>query len=128
MKLHGDRFTPACAGTTFESAFENSHDAVHPRVRGDNKLPFRARADVCGSPPRARGQRLTEVYQILSSRFTPACAGTTVVGRPRRNSFSVHPRVRGDNVSASFRLGGFFGSPLYMRAAESVSRLGYARS
>src|SRR5579875_1773430 len=97
-ELRHRRFTPACAGTTCFQAPEAFRQPVHPRVRGDNQAARCNGRVERGSPPRARGQ--LELYRtlFLDTRFTPACAGTTAPSSFLLSSFSVHPRVRGDNT------------------------------
>ncbi len=121
------RFTPACAGTgrgrmargysvpvhprvrgdRDESGGISLRSAVHPRVRGDSVFPAHCGKGISGSPPRARGQRLAGLW----GRFTPACAGTGWSHPPRPSRRTVHPRVRGDRVSSSWRLTLNRGSP-----------------
>src|SRR5262245_140895 len=91
------RFTPACAGTTPQPKGQSAPAAVHPRVRGDNDTSMPSHKPTAGSPPRARGQPCTRSRNTGVSRFTPACAGTTLSHHHRPWHRSVHPRVRGDN-------------------------------
>src|SRR5690606_23598967 len=90
--------------------------AVHPRVRGDlssiligpvvsagspprargprNQLAILGEED--GSPPRARGPHEAADGEVVECRFTPACAGTSIIAAGVGVSVTVHPRVRGD--------------------------------
>ncbi len=95
------RSTPACAGTTRRPCGRAPPVAVHPRVRGDNGGLLVSLQDVLGPPPRARGQRNTELTRRAGARSTPACAGTTCSCRPAAPPLTVHPRVRGDNSTAA---------------------------
>ena len=52
-----------------------------------------------GSPPRAWGQQDGTTYALCGDRFTPTCVGTTGKKLTRDRKLSVHPHVRGDNVS-----------------------------
>ena len=71
------RFTPACAGNTWQNMNSLSFDKVHPRMRGEYNMVLCNRQDFIGSPPHARGiHKLVKDYEI-TSRFTPACAGNT---------------------------------------------------
>gem|GEM_PF-1162174 len=78
LKLFGNRFTPACAGTTRRRVAMAGSSAVHPRVRGDNWNCTGRCFSIRGSPPRARGQQLHPPSFSPLFRFTPACAGTTL--------------------------------------------------
>ena len=113
------RFTPTCVGTTTKSRQWISPLTVHPHVRGDNALSWGKNLIGGGSPPRAWGQRNRLPFYRLEYRFTPTCVGTTppvprcpVWGRftptcvgttttkqRNRQIDSVHPHVRGDNLS-----------------------------
>ncbi len=50
-----------------------------------------------GSSPRARGKRAGGQLAGHQHRFIPACAGKTKEGLMKPSSFTVHPRVRGEN-------------------------------
>ncbi len=92
------RFTPACAGTTKPPRRADLRALVHPRVRGDNAGRSTRLISYSGSPPRARGQLWIRLPEPRRGRFTPACAGTTVVAWLVISRSTVHPRVRGDNL------------------------------
>ncbi len=97
------RNTPACAGTTFLSLTTEQVDPEHPRLRGDHASDLLGGTFVIGTPPPARGPlRLTERVNG-NFRNTPACAGTTRDGRPRRWNGAEHPRLRGDHCAQSGR-------------------------
>ena len=69
--------TPACAGTTWWTCWRRSWRGEHPRVRGDD-VPHCLNAHrLTGTPPRARGRRITPARAVGTSWNTPACAGTT---------------------------------------------------
>src|SRR5690606_39021501 len=94
--------------------------AVHPRVRGDDGTDRARRGDGHSVLPRVRGDdEIPLSDRAYAARFTPACAGTTtspsgfprvirgspprargrrVGGRRRTRCFTVHPRVRGDDM------------------------------
>ncbi len=91
------RFTPACAGTTNEMWIYFSSATVHPRMRGDNLMLSASASGSCGSPPHARGQHARKTRLDSGERFTPACAGTTIIRERGCWFFPVHPRMRGDN-------------------------------
>ena len=111
------RFTPTCVGTMISSSSGSSSSAVHPHMRGDNKLSRAAsrsitvhphmrgdnstiiqrRAGVSGSPPHAWGQygRLGGLARV--HRFTPTCVGTMRCPVWASSPSAVHPHMRGDN-------------------------------
>ena len=70
------RFTPARAGTGCSGRKTIVRLAVHPRASGDRSSEGSMDVSFYGSPPRERGQVETLPYTSLSSRFTPARAGT----------------------------------------------------
>ena len=71
--------------------------AVHPHGRGDNRHCCSTRIAQTGSPPRAWGQFVKELYHPPVNRFTPTGVGTIVESRARRAFETVHPHGRGDN-------------------------------
>ncbi len=94
-------FSPACAGTTPPPAQPCAAPSVHPRVRGDDSSRQSRHGPLFGSPPRARGRRLAHGAAVAGARFTPACAGTTRSRAGCWSATTVHPRVRGDDLSSS---------------------------
>ncbi len=125
------RFTPTCVGTTASMCAVAFRAAVHPHVRGDNLTAISVPCLLCGSPPRAWGQRKHTDNRLFVRRFTPTCVGTTSGRRPPpiRPRFtptcvgttaistaparmpSVHPHVRGDNLSIFIGIAIGSGSP-----------------
>src|SRR5579875_3024036 len=93
--------------------------SVHPRVRGDNVHTAHTHQPAIGSPPRARGQRPSVATILAVSRFTPACAGTTLGRLFLWRLNRVHPRVRGDNQFAKFTLHCTGGSPPRARGQQA---------
>jgi len=71
------RFIPACAGNTRRECGLYSASAVHPRMRGEHDLFGEGFHSVNGSSPHARGTLSTELKDLDSIRFIPACAGNT---------------------------------------------------
>ena len=94
------RFIPACAGNTSTSALETPCAAVHPRVRGEYQISRRPIFTRSGSSPRARGIRRGPPARRTRDRFIPACAGNTMKTSLRGVRGAVHPRVRGEYISA----------------------------
>ncbi len=94
------RFIPAFAGTTSKSIRCSTAPTVHPRVRGDHReVDLLARSRL-GSSPRSRGPQLGARWGSTAGRFIPAFAGTTGRREISVAHRTVHPRVRGDHVSA----------------------------
>ena len=100
-----DGITPACAGKTVSSSLPPLRVGDHPRVCGENAKTGVFRLGKAGSPPRVRGKQRRLLHARFYFGITPACAGkterpVTAMQRPRD-----HPRVCGENVSASSSLG-----------------------
>ncbi len=105
------RFTPTCVGTIGNMVTPASVVTVHPHVRGDNRNTHCTPSPHNGSPPRAWGQYITIFVNHPTARFTPTCVGT-MCNRARKIIIdSVHPHVRGDNVSSASNLKLLNGSP-----------------
>ena len=115
------RFTPTCVGTTpiphltgpsrpvhphvrgddCASALRVPSSPVHPHVRGDDDHAQKEADFMNGSPPRAWGRLLRALLGGLLGRFTPTCVGTTSSMPTTSVSFTVHPHMRGDDVSGA---------------------------
>ncbi|RSX51074.1 hypothetical protein D2E24_1914 [Bifidobacterium samirii] len=105
------RFTPACAGKIMSRLCLGSPLPVHPRLRGEDGGCRPAHWAMSGSPPLARGRSCRACAWVPRSRFTPACAGK-MSGRARpRRAWSVHPRLRGEDLTAVPQYPGYYGSP-----------------
>ena len=89
--------------------------SVHPRACGDNESWFVGRREYLGSPPRVRGQFGAALQLNRDSRFTPARAGTILLGLPQSPTHPVHPRACGDNAWVQFHDEGPSGSPPRVR-------------
>ena len=105
------RLTPACAGTTWRRRSVRLRAWAHPRVRGDDVGSGCRRYRGPGSPPRARGRRLSPLSLCLLAGLTPACAGTTDGGGVLAPAVWAHPRVRGDDCRGRLRVPSVRGSP-----------------
>ena len=115
--------TPACAGKTSSSCRTNPKSGDHPRVCGENILPWQVRIWNSGSPPRVRGKLFKPLYAVLLLWITPACAGKTCLPwRQDRPSWD-HPRVCGENYKGRHRFGSFQGSPPRVRGKPWVNPL-----
>ena len=90
------RFIPACAGNSSATPSRWCRQPVHPRVCGEQPiLPFSARTAI-GSSPRVRGTGALLGLAHHALRFIPACAGNSCACDPSRRTWSVHPRVCGE--------------------------------
>ena len=94
------RFIPAFAGTTALASKRSDERPVHPRVRGDHARNRAARFSIAGSSPRSRGPLRRCGRRREDRRFIPAFAGTTPSCAVAAATTTVHPRVRGDHISA----------------------------
>ena len=94
------RFIPACAGNAFGRAGKTRPAAVHPRMRGERLDALMSISLQAGSSPHARGTRPHRLLLPHRGRFIPACAGNAGCRRRPRIGGSVHPRMRGERISA----------------------------
>ena len=93
------RLIPACAGKTGAWRYINTHSRAHPRVCGENRLPFSSTPFHAGSSPRVRGKRDEYGIALADSGLIPACAGKTERSSRRFRRRWAHPRVCGENIS-----------------------------
>ncbi len=72
------RITPAYAGSTFDSPFDDSGKQDHPRLRGEYSHSRKWRMIISGSPPLTRGvpRHVQNVANLQG--ITPAYAGSTL--------------------------------------------------
>ena len=113
--------TPACAGKTRTRDRPDGRGWDYPRVRGEDRNPYRAHKGREGLPPRARG-RPTLLLLLLPIRgTTPACAGKT--GRCSRlpRGPRDYPRVRGEDVIGSYSPSSPPGLPPRARGRPAVA-------
>ena len=75
--LKEERITPACAGSTKARSEYSILSEDHPRLRGEYCNAYHVNDLNEGSPPLARGVLISSESERLSSRITPACAGST---------------------------------------------------
>ena len=85
--------------------------SVHPHVRGEDSVWQRFWVRFIGSPPRAWGRRPRLVPDPRRARFTPTCVGKTWQRPTSTAPRTVHPHVRGEDLSALGRNRGGAGSP-----------------
>ena len=67
--------TPACAGNSDIELTGSGQNRDHPRVCGEQHLPYRQCGSGKGSPPRVRGTVCDTSTARSVYRITPACAG-----------------------------------------------------
>jgi len=105
------RFTPTCVGTTIVFDVPANGRSVHPHVRGDDWTTAYRIIGFYGSPPRAWGRLRFPLLVQISNRFTPTCVGTTRSVGLSSGLPSVHPHVRGDDMSCAAQMYLIAGSP-----------------
>ena len=84
-------------------------------MRGEDAARQQLLACRRGSPPHARGRRITDSFVMRIRRITPACAGKT---RPMRLYIALstdHPRMRGEDRAVMVLITAFAGSPPHAR-------------
>ena len=107
------RFIPARAGNTSSLLGMRIRSSVHPRSRGEHCPCRSTRPRSSGSSPLARGTRAPRPLRPDDVRFIPARAGNTRSAMPAPMPRAVHPRSRGEHLSAAqYALGRVGSSPL----------------
>ena len=92
---------PAWAGKTDSMSAPGRPSTAHPRVGGENRVPWQITRGCNGSSPRGRGKlRGNELVGVLT-RLIPAWAGKTNGHRLQHPDRRAHPRVGGENSWAS---------------------------
>ena len=92
------RFTPTCVGTIIRAGTMACMSAVHPHMRGDNRICAWLHNRGFGSPPHAWGQSPRRSRRRSPGRFTPTCVGTIRWSGGESPRGPVHPHMRGDNT------------------------------
>ena len=95
-----NRFIPAGAGNTQYNSPIGFAIAVHPRRRGEHTVSNLASAAIDGSSPQARGTLFSLRCVARPARFIPAGAGNTPFDNALVIDLPVHPRRRGEHISA----------------------------
>ena len=123
------RFIPACAGNSHAMRFLPTNPAVHPRMRGEQKIICSSASTADGSSPHARGTGSVAVVIAPERRFIPACAGNSQRPFSRCCSGPVHPRMRGEQHECHLELGGAVGSSPHARgtAGAEMRKVGISR-
>ncbi len=117
------RFIPASAGNGFRWPRRLWPAPVHPRERGERAVVATICTDCGGSSPRARGTDRRSRRTAAKSRFIPASAGNGRPPRVRRRACTVHPRERGERVSAPVAMRSNSGSSPRARGTGTRSHL-----
>ena len=91
------RFIPAGAGNTLPGDWAVDELAVHPRWRGEHYEPVYVVRGQAGSSPLARGTHRQAARHRRDHRFIPAGAGNTPARRTQPDTWTVHPRWRGEH-------------------------------
>ena len=90
------RFIPAHAGNRHLGMPAIRAHPVHPRARGEQCRPARAKPFLIGSSPRTRGTGHVHAAAAVVVRFIPAHAGNSIARSISSRATSVHPRARGE--------------------------------
>ena len=121
----GERITPAHAGKRRHESTYPARGADHPRACGEKRPGLQRRRADTGSPPRMRGKAPRHDGALREGRITPAHAGKsdgsgdvtfTATDHPRAcgekdeqplpqfSNVGSPPRMRGKDISKSFRM------------------------
>ena len=109
------RITPAYAGKTYLLLLAVKRERDHPRVCGENRVPFSEIDIQIGSPPRMRGKPRTYRRHSAHIGITPAYAGKTCFSDRERIKPEDHPRVCGENARTRRSTAVKIGSPPQVR-------------
>ena len=120
---HAMWITPAYAGKSLHQNNFSIFIGDHPRLRGE-KSSFSAVVNASrGSPPLTRGKGIVLWTIISSFGITPAYAGKSYEGMPKRIEEKDHPRLRGEKPPISTAFYEVKGSPPLTRGkAEYIER------
>ena len=89
---------PACAGKTATLWRPWPPSTAHPRVCGENFVPWVFVSMLWGSSPRVRGKQYDYVHSLGTPGLIPACAGKTPRTPRSCTRAWAHPRVCGENT------------------------------
>ena len=109
------RITPACAGKTQNFILILCTARDHPRMRGEDAPLWRPTSFGTGSPPHARGRRISVALPPGLFGITPACAGKTGCGSAITGLLTDHPRMRGEDNTVGRPRSSASGSPPHAR-------------
>ena len=114
------RLIPACAGKTPLAPARPILAPAHPRVCGENRDGLSYSCNATGSSPRVRGKPCGRSFRGRGRRLIPACAGKTQSPVAQSAECPAHPRVCGENKTASARKRGAEGSSPRVRGKLAV--------
>ena len=92
------RSIPACAGEPIARTRRRFARRVYPRVRGGTVSRHRRRGRLGGLSPRARGNLVDHLVEVMREGSIPACAGEPLYPQVKAALEAVYPRVRGGTV------------------------------
>ena len=92
----GNRYNPACAGTTSMTIYCWLLPPIQPRVCGDYVVLTAMALSLYDTTPRVRGLLTVIIKCRRVVRYNPACAGTTVSRAALYRQIPIQPRVCGD--------------------------------
>ena len=118
------RITPACAGNSSRFSFSHPYSKDHPRVCGEQHVPYDAWARDGGSPPRVRGTAAITFAKATQDGITPACAGNSLATAPRCWAKPDHPRVCGEQRRQLSTMSSAMGSPPRVRGTGRDGGIG----
>ncbi len=113
--------TPAGAGSTGRRSPRSARRRAHPRGRGEHRDWIVNNIWTPGSPPRARGARLSVWPRRTGCGLTPA--GSTCGVASSSAGGGAHPRGRGEHSAAWGRCPMTQGSPPRAREAHDVEQV-----
>ena len=96
----GSRITPAYAGKRTRPAWGFLRCKDHPRLRGEKRRKDRSQKNAAGSPPLTRGKAAALRRCQRLCGITPAYAGKSYEGMPKRIEEKDHPRLRGEKAAS----------------------------
>ena len=92
----GNRYNPACAGTTSMTIYCWLLPPIQPRVCGDYVVLTAMALSLYDTTPRVRGLLTVIIKCRRVVRYNPACAGTTRCPACSGSRIPIQPRVCGD--------------------------------
>ena len=112
------RFIPAYAGNAPEGRPHCPASSVHPRIRGERRIPMRNAGHLFGSSPHTRGTQQRDCPCRALDRFIPAYAGNARRTPSLRRRATVHPRIRGERGNRARSLCSDCGSSPHTRGTR----------
>ena len=104
-----------------------THNAVHPRARGEHQRLDDFFVHGAGSSPRTRGTFCQRLFNRCDRRFIPAHAGNIPVSASVVGLETVHPRARGEHVRYRHGTQGLSGSSPRTRGTWSDEQSDHVR-